>query len=121
MDVYDKMDVLVANAGISGSKAIEHVDESHFDEIMDINLKGTYFTVQKAIPHLNFGASIILISSMACHGGWKNPSVYSAANAAVNSFAKSFSADLIDKKIRVNAISPGFTDTPLRDPLISHI
>ncbi|MBS0286056.1 MAG: SDR family oxidoreductase [Proteobacteria bacterium] len=108
-----KIDVLVVNAGIAGNKKVEEVDELHFDSIMNVNLKGAYFTVQKAVPYLNPNASIILISSMASHGGWKGLSVYSAAKAALAVLAKSFSADLIDKGIRVNSISPGFTDTPI--------
>jgi NAD(P)-dependent dehydrogenase (short-subunit alcohol dehydrogenase family) len=112
-DSDGKIDVLVVNAGIAGGQIIDEVNEHHFDEIMNVNLKGAYFTVQKAVPFLNANASIILISSMACHGGWKGLSVYSAAKAAVSVLAKSFSADLIDRGIRVNSISPGFTDTPI--------
>lgn len=110
---YGKIDVLVVNAGIAGGMKLEEVTEQHFDSIMNTNLKGTYFTVQKAVPFLNNKASIILISSMACHGGWPALSVYSAAKAAVSILAQSFSADLIGRGIRVNAISPGFTDTPI--------
>ncbi len=112
-DIYGKIDVLVVNAGIAGGQIVDEVDEHHFDEIMNINLKGAYFTVQKAVPFFNANASIIMISSMACHGGWKGLSVYSAAKAAISVLAKSFSADLIDRGIRVNSISPGFTDTPI--------
>ena len=112
-EAYGKIDVLVANAGIAGNQTVDQVDEQHFDSIMNTNLKGAYFTVQKAVSHLNNNACAILISSMACHGGWKGLSVYSAAKAAVSMLAQSFSADLIDRGIRVNAISPGFTDTPI--------
>lgn len=112
-DVHGKIDVLIVNAGIAGGKIIDDVDENHFDEIMSINLKGAYFTVQKAVPFFNSNGSILMISSMACHGGWKGLSVYSAAKAAVSVLAKSFSADLINRGIRVNSISPGFTDTPI--------
>lgn len=110
---YGKIDALIVNAGIAGNMKVDEVDEQHFDSIMNTNLKGAYFTVQKAVPYLNQNASIILISSMACHGGWPGLSVYSAAKAAVSTLAQSFSADLIDRGIRVNAISPGFTDTPI--------
>lgn len=110
---YGKIDVLVVNAGIAGHGKVDVVDEQQFDAIMNTNLKGAYFTVQKAVPFLNDNASIIMISSMACHGGWPDLSVYSASKAAVSVLAKSFSADLIDRGIRVNAISPGFTDTPI--------
>lgn len=112
-EAYGKIDVLVVNAGIAGNEAVEQVDEQHFDQIINTNLKGAYFTVQKAVPFLNNNASIILISSMACHGGWPRLSVYSAAKAGVSILAQSFSADLIERGIRVNAISPGFTDTPI--------
>lgn len=114
-EVFGKVDVLVANAGIAGGKTLEEADEQHFDLVMNTNLKGAYFTVQKSVHYLNNDAAIILISSMACHGGWKGLSVYSAAKAAVSSLAMTFSADLIERGIRVNAISPGFTDTPIFD------
>lgn len=77
--------------------------------MVNINFKGVYFTVQRAIPFLNDKASIILISSMASHMGWSSHSVYSATKAAVSMLARNFSADLIDRGIRVNAISPGYT------------
>jgi len=112
-EVYGKIDILIANAGIAGNQVVDNVDEQHFDSIMNTNLKGVYFTVQKAVNFLNQNSSITLISSMACHGGWKGLSVYSAAKAAVSMLAQSFSADLIERGIRVNAISPGFTDTPI--------
>ena len=107
------IDVLVVNAGIAGDDTLETMTEQHFDNIMNTNLKGAYFTVQKSVPFLRDGASIILISSMACHGGWPHLSVYSATKAALSVLAQSFSADLIHRGIRVNAISPGFTDTPI--------
>lgn len=108
-----KIDCLCANAGIASRRAIDEVDESYFDEMVDINFKGVYFTIQRALPYLNQNASIILISSMACHGGWASHSVYSATKAAVSMLAKNFSADLIHRVIRVNAISPGFTATEM--------
>jgi NAD(P)-dependent dehydrogenase (short-subunit alcohol dehydrogenase family) len=106
---------LVANAGIASRRSIEEVDEKYFDEMVSINFKGVYFTVQRAIPFLNKKASIVLISSMAFHGGWPAHSVYSATKAAVSMLAKNFSADLIKKGIRVNAVSPGFTVTGMYD------
>lgn len=110
---YGNIDVLVVNAGIAGPGKVDSMDEHQFDTIINTNLKGAYFTVQKAVPILNNNAAIILISSMAGHGGWPGLSVYSATKAAVSVLAQSFSADLIDRGIRVNAISPGFTDTPI--------
>lgn len=87
------------------------MDEKYFDEMVNTNFKGVFFTVQRALPYLNSNASIVLISSMACHGGWPSHSVYSATKAAVSMLARNFSADLIHKGIRVNAISPGYTDS----------
>lgn len=108
-DKFGKLDVLIANAGIASRKHVNDVDEEYFDEMVNINFKGVYFTVQRAIPFLNDNASIILISSIAGHRGWQSHGVYSATKAAVSMLAKSFSADLIQKGIRVNSISPGFT------------
>ncbi len=112
---FGKVDVLVANAGIASRKVVDEVDEDYFDEMVNINYKGVYFTVQRSIPLLNPGASVILISSIACHVGILNHSVYSSTKAAVSMLARNFAADLIKRKIRVNAISPGFTDTPIFD------
>lgn len=112
---FGKIDVLVANAGIASKKSVEEVDEKFFDEMVSINYKGIYFTVQRAVASLNPNASVILISSSACHKGWKHHSVYSSTKAAVSMLARNFSADLIDRGIRVNAISPGMTETPIFD------
>lgn len=110
---FGKLDILVANAGIAQSRHLQEVDEQFFDDIVNTNYKGVYFSVQRALPFLNPGASIILISSAAAHIGWPNHSVYSSAKAAVSYLARSFSVDLISEGIRVNAISPGFVDTPI--------
>jgi NAD(P)-dependent dehydrogenase (short-subunit alcohol dehydrogenase family) len=110
-----KIDILIANAGIASRRSVDDVDEAYFDEMININFKGVYFTVQRAIPFLNKNASIVLISSMASHGGWPSHSVYSSTKAAVSMLAKNFSADLIQRGIRVNAISPGFTVTDMYD------
>jgi len=110
---FGKIDVLVANAGIAEPRSIHEVDESFFDEMVNINYKGAYFTVQRALPLLNRNASIVLISSAAAHIGWPGHSVYSSTKAAVSYLAKSFAGDLISQGIRVNAISPGFVDTPM--------
>lgn len=114
-DQFGKIDILIANAGIASRRAVDEVDEKYFDEMVNINFKGVYFTIQRAIPYLNDKASIVLISSMACHGGWPSHSVYSSTKAAVSMLAKNFSADLIHRGIRVNAISPGFTATEMYD------
>lgn len=68
--IHGKIDVLIVNAGVAGGQIIDDVDERHFDEIMNINLKGAYFTVQKAVSFFKPNGSIVMISSMACHGGW---------------------------------------------------
>lgn len=114
---WGKIDVLVVNAGGSvGAGTIqlfEHVDEDCFDAITNLNMKSTFYTVQKSLSHLNDGASIILISSIAAHKGFSGMSVYSACKAAVRNFARSFSAELMPRGIRVNVLSPGTIDTPV--------
>lgn len=112
---FGSIDVLVANAGIAERRHVDAVDEQFFDEMVGINYKGVFFTVQRSIPSLRRGAAVILISSAAAHKGWHNHSVYSSTKAAVSMLARNFSADLIDRGIRVNAVSPGFTDTPMFD------
>ncbi len=111
------IDLLVANAGVARLKHVKDVDEAFFDEMVDINYKGLYFTIQKAIPYLNPKASIVLISSVAGHITFPEHSVYSSTKAAVSYLAKSFALDLVERGIRVNAISPGFIDTPIFDDL----
>jgi len=111
---FGRIDILVANAGIAKFAPIENLPESLFDELSDIHFKGTFFTVQKALPILRDGASVILVSS--CEGvrqGRPGTSIYSAAKAAVRSLAWSLSAELLPRRIRVNVLSPGMTDTPI--------
>ncbi len=110
---FGKVDILVVNAGVASRANVADVDEAFFDEIVDTNFKGAYFTVQRAVNYLNDGASIILISTAGCHFGWPSHSVYCAAKAAVSMLARNFSADLIERNIRVNAISPGYVKTPI--------
>jgi NAD(P)-dependent dehydrogenase (short-subunit alcohol dehydrogenase family) len=118
-DKFGKIDTLVVNAGgvVDGTPmaAIENVTEENFDSYMDLNLKSTFFTVKKALPYLNDGASIILIGSSAAHRAAPGMTVYSAAKAAVLSLARGLSLDLLSRKIRVNALSPGSIDTPVFD------
>lgn len=118
--VYGGIDILVANAGIAGARHIEEVDETFFDAIVDTNFKGLFFTVQRAIPLLRRGSSVILVSSAARHVGFKQDSVYSSTKAAVSMLARNLAADLIGKGIRVNALSPGYTDTPIFDKMKQH-
>jgi NAD(P)-dependent dehydrogenase (short-subunit alcohol dehydrogenase family) len=109
------LDVVVANAGVAESAPLEAVTEAHYDQQFDINVKGTLFTVQKALPLLPDGASIILMASTVASKGVENFSVYSATKAAIRSFARTWTADLKARKIRVNAISPGPIETPGSD------
>ena len=108
-----KIDILFANAGLGQVAALGAVTEEHFDREFDVNVKGLFFSVQKALPLFKDGGSIILNSSVAGHKGIGGFSVYSATKAAVRSFARSWTSDLKDRKIRVNAISPGPIETPI--------
>jgi NAD(P)-dependent dehydrogenase (short-subunit alcohol dehydrogenase family) len=108
-----KIDVLFANAGIYKASSLADTTEAFFDESVDINFKGLFFTVQKALPYLNDGAAIILNSSTVTSKGWPGIAVYSATKAAVRSLARSFSAELLPRGIRVNTVSPGATFTPI--------
>ena len=110
---FGRLDVLFVNAGIGQFLPIAEATEEHFDRIFDTNVKGAYFTIQKALPLLTRGASIILNSSIAGLIGMPNNSVYAASKAALRSFARTLSADLVDKGIRVNVISPGPVTTPI--------
>jgi NAD(P)-dependent dehydrogenase (short-subunit alcohol dehydrogenase family) len=107
-----KLDVVFANAGVAKYAPLGTITEEHFDSIMSINVKGLVFTVQKALPLLPDGASIILNASIVASKGLPANSVYSATKAAVRSFARTWTTDLKDRRIRVNAVSPGGTDTP---------
>lgn len=111
------VDVLFANAGGGELVPLGAITEEHFDKTFNSNVKGLLFTVQKALPLLSDGASIILNASITSSKGTPAFSVYSATKAAVRSFARSFTVDLKDRKIRVNAISPGPIDTPGLDGL----
>lgn len=113
LKLFGKVDILVASAGIGKIAHISEVTENLFDEIISVNLKGTYFTVQKSLNYINDGASIILISSTAAHRAVPGKSIYAATKAAISRLAKNFAADLTEKKIRVNAISPGTIKTPM--------
>lgn len=107
------IDTVVANAGIAVPESIQSVSEQSLDNSLNVNLKGVFFTVQKSVNHLNPKASIILISSIQAQKGAGVWSVYGATKAAVRSLARSFSEELGAKGIRVNALSPGVTQTPI--------
>lgn len=110
---FGNIDIIIVNAGIGLVRPLVEVDETHFDRIMDINVKGAFFTVQKALPILNGGAAIVLVASAASIAGLPGLSVYNASKAALRSLARTFSAELIGRGIRVNAISPGPVQTPI--------
>jgi len=110
---YGKIDTLVVNAGGGKFVPIENVDEELFDEINDTNFKGAYFTIQKALPLLKEGSTVILVSSVANVKGIAGMTVYSASKAAVRSLARTLAAELAPKGIRVNSLSPGPIDTPI--------
>ena len=107
-----RLDIVFANAGVAKYAAFGKITEELYDSIFNINVKGLLFTVQKALPLLPDGASIILNASIVASKGFSSNSVYSATKAAVRSFARTWTTDLKDRRIRVNAVSPGYIDTP---------
>jgi NAD(P)-dependent dehydrogenase (short-subunit alcohol dehydrogenase family) len=107
-----KLDIVFANAGTAKFAPLGAITEDVFDSVFDINVKGLLFTVQKALPLLPDGASIVLNASIVGSKGLPANSVYSATKAAVRSFARTWTTDLKGRGIRVNAVSPGSTDTP---------
>ena len=107
-----KVDIIFANAGLGHVAPFGQITEEHFDRQFDVNVKGLLFTVQKALPLLQDGGSIVLNASIVSIKGNPALSVYSATKAAVRSFARTWAVDLRDRKIRVNAVSPGIVPTP---------
>ncbi|MEM8805135.1 MAG: SDR family oxidoreductase [Cyanobacteria bacterium P01_G01_bin.38] len=114
---FGSLDVLFANAGVTMPMPIMGVDEAHINEQMNINFKGVFFTIQKALPIMRDGGSIVLTTSCLNQMGMPGMSVYAASKAAVRSLARSLSAELGDRNIRVNAISPGPIETPIYSKL----
>ena len=112
-----KIDILFASAGVGELVKLEDVTEEHFDKTFGVNVRGTLFTVQKALPLFNNNGSIFLNGSIASIKGFPAFGVYSASKAAVRSFARTWLLELKDRGIRVNILSPGTIDTPILDPL----
>lgn len=109
-----RVDIVFANAGVLTEAApIGYISESEFDRVFNINVRGLLFTVQKALPLMPDGGAIVLNASLASIKALANFSVYAATKAAVRSFARTWAADLKDRRIRVNALSPGYTETPI--------
>jgi NAD(P)-dependent dehydrogenase (short-subunit alcohol dehydrogenase family) len=109
---HGKVDILFINAGITGDNAmIENASETNFDNVMNINFKGAYFTLSKFIPLLKEGSSVVFLSSIVASTHRANSSVYQASKAALNSIAKTAANELASQKIRVNIVSPGPTKT----------
>jgi NAD(P)-dependent dehydrogenase (short-subunit alcohol dehydrogenase family) len=108
----DRIDILFANAGLGEFAPIGQITEAHFDKTFGVNVKGTLFTVQKALPFMRPGSSIVLNASITSIKGPAAFSVYAATKAALRSFARSWIVDLRDRHIRVNVISPGTVPTP---------
>ncbi len=109
---FGKVDVLFVNAGMAVLKPMSDITEDDFDSVMDINFKGAYFTLQKALPYLNDNASIILNTSINAHIGMPTTTVYAASKAALSSLIRTVSGELVARRIRVNAVSPGPVETP---------
>ena len=106
------LDVLFANAAIASFATLEHVTEEHFDQIIGVNVRGTLFTVQKALPLLNDGAAVVLTGSTTGITGGEAFGVYAASKAAIRSFTRTWANELKGRGIRVNAVTPGPIDTP---------
>jgi len=111
----DRLDVVFANAGIAQNNHFGETTEAEFAKTFDINVKGMFFTVQTLLPLLKDSASVVLTASIVANKGMENLSLYNASKAAVRSFARSWANDLKARKIRVNALSPGLTRTPIQE------
>src|SRR5271163_2113308 len=110
-----RIDVVFANAGLGEFAALGSITEEHFDKLFNINVKGALFTVQKALPLMNDGGSIILTGSVASAKGTPAFWVYGATKAAIRNFVRAWTIELKDRHIRSNILSPGPTETPLVD------
>ena len=108
---YGRLDIVMANAGIAPPAALAQADEAHFDSIFNVNVKGSFYTVQYALPLLGKGGSVILVSSSLSEMGMAGFSVYNASKAAIRSFARSLSPELVQIGARINVLSPGPVNT----------
>ena len=116
-DRYGRLDILFANAGVGEFVPLQSATEEHFDRTFAVNVKGTFFTVQKALPLMPDGSSIILNASIAASKGFPSFSVYAASKAAIRAYARGWIVELRDRSIRVNVVSPGTIPTPAYDTL----
>jgi NAD(P)-dependent dehydrogenase (short-subunit alcohol dehydrogenase family) len=114
-----RLDIIFANAGVAQYSPFDEITEEHYDFQFNINVKGVLFTVQKALPLVPDGASLILNGSVVGSKGTPSNSVYSATKAALRSFARTWTTDLKGRRIRVNVVSPGPIDTPGRNNLLA--
>lgn len=114
---FGKIDILFINAGVLGGADIEHADEATFDQVIGVNFKGAFFTLSKFIPLLNDGSSVVFLSSNTASMHGANASIYSSSKAAVNSVMKAAAIELAPRKIRVNSVSPGPTQTEILNKL----
>ncbi|NLR81071.1 glucose 1-dehydrogenase [Chitinophaga eiseniae] len=112
-DRYGKIDILFVNAGIANFGPFSQVTEESFDRLMDINLKGAFFTVQYLLPLIKDGGTIILLSSINALAGMPGASIYNASKAGLNSLGRTLSRELASRKIRVNTVNPGPVETPI--------
>ncbi|MCB1304222.1 MAG: SDR family oxidoreductase [Leptospiraceae bacterium] len=110
---YEKIDILFVNAGIFIPTPVGHVTEETFDDQMDINFKGAVFTIERLLPVITDGGSIINLSSVNAYTGMSNTAIYAASKAAMNSYTRTAATELAPRKIRVNAINPGPVETPI--------
>ena len=118
---FGKIDALITCAGISIGGHVKNVTEDDYDNVMDINLKGTFFSVQKSLSYINKNSSIILMASTAAHGAMIGQCVYAVSKSGIIQLARNLATDLAYKNIRVNSISPGFVDTPILNQLKENV
>jgi len=112
-DKFSRVDILFINAGVAAFAPFEHLTEEQFDNTMNINFKGAFFTLQKFLPILSDGASVINLSSINAYTGMPNTAVYAASKAALNSLTRTAAYELAPRKIRVNAVNPGPVNTAI--------